>query len=61
MVDEGVQIYLTRGEIEIESDRVVYRQTHAPSDPRAQYMLIAGIVILITILMIRARSRLREQ
>ena len=61
LADKGVQLFLTRGEIEIETDRLVYRQTQPPTDPRAQYMLIAGIVILITILMFRARSRLREQ
>ncbi len=56
-----LQLFVTRGELVIESDRIVYRQAASTRDPRAQYMVLAGMVILITILMMRVRSRLRSR
>jgi hypothetical protein len=60
LTDNTLSLYVTAGELEIEDGRIVYRAKQRKTDPRAQYLLLAGIVLLISVLLVRARSRLRE-
>ena len=59
--DGANQIFLAKGDILIEEGRIVYRMRAAGTDPRAQYLLLAGIILMTVVLMVRVRSRLRRQ
>ena len=63
LLSDGVlQAYLSRGEITIESGRIVYRLTaEEAQDPRANYVFLAAIVLLIVILLARARTRVQRR
>jgi hypothetical protein len=60
LADGSRWIFFSRGELVIEPGRIIYRQGPPPTNLKAQYLLLAGIVILITVLMVRIRRRLRE-
>lgn len=60
LTDGSLSLYITAGELVIEEGRIVYRLRESAGELRAQYLLLAGIVILITVLLMRARSRLRQ-
>jgi hypothetical protein len=59
--DGRLDLILSAGELRIEAGRVVYSGAVADRRQRAQYLMLAGIVILVTTLMLRARSRLRRR
>ena len=63
LLSDGVlQAYLSRGEITIESGRIVYRlAAEEDQDPRANYVFLAAIVLLSVILLARARTRVKRQ
>jgi hypothetical protein len=61
LYEGGLQVFLTGGNLQIEPGRLVHRPSGGSSPPpRAQYLLLAGIVLVTAILLIRARSRLRR-
>jgi hypothetical protein len=60
LTDGTIHLFLSEGDILIESGRIVVRRGGSQTDPRAQYLLLAGLVLLISILWARARSRLRR-
>ncbi len=60
LTDGVVSLYVSYGELNIEDGRIVYQAVRRISNPKAQYLLLAGIVILITMLLLRIRSRLRR-
>jgi hypothetical protein len=62
MLTDGVShLFLTKGDVLIEEGRIVYRMKGAGADPRAQFLLLAGIILLTFVLIVRARSRLRNR
>jgi hypothetical protein len=63
LLSDGVlQAYLSRGEITIESGRIVYRlAAEEAQDPRANYVFLAAIVLLSVILLARARTRVQRR
>ena len=63
LLSDGVlQAYLSRGEITIESGRIVYRlAAEEDQDPRANYVFLAAIILLSVILLARARTRVKRQ
>jgi len=62
LTDGSVRLFVERGEIVIESNRIVVRAAAGGADDaRPQYLLLAGIVLLIFVLMVRVRSRLRDR
>jgi len=62
MLSDGtVRMYLSRGELEIKGDRLRYRAPNfEKKDPRANLLLLAGIMLLILVLMRRARRILKR-
>lgn len=63
--DGAVQLLASGGELEIVGSRVRYRPPPArdqekPSDPRASFVMLAGILLLIGVLMRRARKKIKE-
>jgi len=60
LTDGAVSLFVSYGELDIEDGRIVYQSVRRISNPKAQYLLLAGIVILITMLLLRVRSRLRK-
>ena len=66
MITDGVvSMLVSGGELEILGTRIRYRppafsDEEGRADPRASFMMLAGILLLILVLMRRARNRLRE-
>jgi hypothetical protein len=58
LADGRLTLILTRGVLEIGEGRIVYRRSAPLRDQRAQYLLLAGILLLTISLMVRLRRRL---
>lgn len=63
--DGAVQLLASRGELEIVGTRVRYRPPPAsdeksPADPRASFIMLAGILLLIWVLLRRAKRKIKE-
>ena len=57
LTDGIISFHASAGRLEIRGQRVRYRAPEVPTagDPRSGYLLLAGVVILIVVLMRRAR------
>ncbi len=68
LTDGVISLYIAGGELEIRGSQLRYRRSaeeepaarHGPADPRAGFLFLAGIVILIVVLMRRARLQARK-
>ncbi len=61
MSDGLVQLMVSRGELEIHGPRIRYSFSQTePKKQVANYLLTAGLLILIAVLLRRARKKLRE-
>ncbi len=62
MLSDGVvRMYVSSGELEIRGERLRYSPAVIDnSDPRANFLLLAGIMLLILVLMRRARRILKR-
>jgi hypothetical protein len=58
LADGRFSLVLTRGILEVGEGRIIYRRSARPRDQRAQYLLLAGILLLTVMLMMRLRRRL---
>ena len=56
--DGRLTLVLTRGILEIGEGRIIYHRSALRRDQRAQYLLLAGILLLTIMLMVRLRRRL---
>jgi len=65
MTDGVVDFLVSKGELEILGTRIRYRA--APeieddkADPRASFLMVAGVLLLIGVLMRRARRKMKEK
>lgn len=59
-LDDGrTRLHLSAGVLDIRGDQIRYRRLPAKParDPRAGYLMLAGMVLLVTVLLRRARQR----
>jgi hypothetical protein len=61
MIDGANYYFFSAGEILLEEGRIVYRREDRREDPRASYLLLAAMVILVAVLLFRARSILSKR
>lgn len=59
LTDGRTTLHLSGGELDIRGDQIRYRRPQLKSarDPRAGYFMLAGMVLLVTVLLRRARRR----
>jgi hypothetical protein len=63
--DGALQLYVTAGELEVRGQRIRYtgpaESTDRDTDPRAGYIFLAGMVLLVVVLMRRTALRKRNK
>jgi len=64
MTDGVVDLLVSKGELEILATRIRYRSPELTqdekADPRASFLMLAGVLLLIGVLMRRARRKMKE-
>lgn len=62
VLSDGVlELHVSGGELEVRGDQIRYRQTRLQNDKtKANYIFLAGLILLIIVLMRRARVQMKK-